>query len=186
MEIHREYEVGLSNKILGILSRKEKSELTYDLLDTEKSKRHKLIALQVKHRQMKIGEIWQEVLGNYYGCINLKVGDATGLDIVSHSKKFIVELKNRTNTDNASSKKTNFDKLAKYKTEHPDYTCIYGNINAATEEETTSGSLKKILHNDVEILHMSGSVFLEYILGNDTVMVVNFVKNIVEEYDNDS
>ena len=100
--------------IRNILLRPENDVLTFDILDTEKSKINKLIALHETQRQMKVGEIWQEVLGNYNGCVNLKIGHETGLDILSHTKKFAIELKNRTNTDNASSKKTNLDKLAKF------------------------------------------------------------------------
>ena len=59
---------------------------------------------------MKVGEIWQEALGNYDEFINLKNGHESGLDIISHTKKTAIELKNRTNTDNASSKKSNLDK----------------------------------------------------------------------------
>jgi hypothetical protein len=81
---------------------------------------------------MKIGEIWQEVLGNYQGYTNLKVGHETGLDILSDSKKVIIELKNRTNTDNSSSKKSNLDKLAKFKKNNPEYTCIYERIAGAS------------------------------------------------------
>ena len=55
----------LDKNIQIILLRPEKNILTYDILDTEKSKINKLIALKEKQRQMKIGEIWQEVLGNY-------------------------------------------------------------------------------------------------------------------------
>lgn len=83
----------LENSIQNILSRHENDTLTFDILDTEKSKRNKLIALKEKQRQMKIGEIWQEVLGNYDGCVNLKIGHETGLDILSHTKKIAIELK---------------------------------------------------------------------------------------------
>lgn len=102
---------------------------------------------------MKIGQIWQEVLGNYDTYEDLGVGHETGLDIVSHKKKIIVELKNRTNTDNASSKKANLDKLGKFKKMHPDYTCIYGNINDTTKSKTENGEIKDILHNGVTIKH---------------------------------
>jgi hypothetical protein len=71
-------------------------------------------------------------LGSYDGFINLKVGHETGLDILSHTKKIAIELKNRTNTDNSSSKKSNLDKLAKFKKNNPTYICIYANINAKT------------------------------------------------------
>jgi hypothetical protein len=99
--------------IQNILLRPESITLTYDILDTEKSKKNKIIALQEKHRQMKVGEIWQEVIGRYDGCINLYQGHESGLDIISHKRKFIIELKNRTNTDNASSKKNKFIKISK-------------------------------------------------------------------------
>jgi hypothetical protein len=42
---------------------------------------------------MKIGEIWEETIGNYDGFIKLKIGNDTGLDIISKSRKIIIELK---------------------------------------------------------------------------------------------
>jgi hypothetical protein len=140
-----EYFELLDNIIQTILLRHENEVLTYDILDTEKSKTHKLIALKEKQRQMKVGEIWQEVLGNYDGCINLKIGHETGLDILSHTRKFAIELKNRTNTDNYSSKKSNFDKLAKFKENNPEYLCIYANINAGTEKKNIDWFYKKYI-----------------------------------------
>ena len=176
------YLESLEESVKIILSREEKDVLTFDILDTEKERADKLIALQVKHRQMKRGEIWQEVLGNYDGCINLKIGHETGLDILSHTKKFIIELKNRTNTDNASSKKSNLDKLAKFKKSNPEYRCIYANINADTEEKTLHGSIKKLLHDGVEIEHQIGYEFLKFILGSDTELIIEFVKNTIDKY----
>lgn len=172
----------LDDIIKNICLRHENDIITYDILDTEKTKRNKLISLKEKQRQMKIGEIWQEVLGNYNGCINLKTGHETGLDILSHSRKFIVELKNRTNTDNASSKKSNLDKLSNFKKNNPDYACIYANINADTEEKTLKGSIKKIIHDGVEIEHQIGYKFLEFILNDNTDLIIDFVKNTIDKY----
>ena len=172
----------LEGIIQDICLRPEKDELTYDILDTEKSKTNKLIALKDRQRQMKVGEIWQEVLGNYNGCVNLKIGHETGLDILSHTRKFAIELKNRTNTDNASSKKANLDKLANFKKKNPDYLCIYANINADTEKKTLSGSIKKISHDGVEIEHQIGYEFLKFILEDDTDLIINFVKNTIDKY----
>mgnify|MGYP000917566680 FL=1 len=172
----------IDNSIHNILLRPENDLLTHDILDTEKSKTNKLLALKERQRQMKVGEIWQEVLGNYNGCVNLKIGHETGLDILSHTKKFAIELKNRTNTDNASSKKSNLDKLAKFKKHNPDYVCIYANINADTEKKTLQGSIKKLLHDGVEIDHQIGYEFLKFILGNDTDLIVDFVKNTIDKY----
>ena len=164
-----------------ILSRPEKTILTYDILDTEKSQHTKLLILKEKQRQMKIGEIWQEVLGNYTGYINIKTGHPSGLDILSHEKKIAIELKNRTNTDNASSRKSNFDKLSKFKKKHPDYTCIYATINSDTQEKTLHGGRTIIIHNNVEIHHMIGGVFLTFILGDDMEQIINFVKHTIDK-----
>jgi hypothetical protein len=172
----------LDKSIKNIILRPENDVLTYDILDTEKLKANKLMALKEKQRQMKVGEIWQEVLGNYNGCINLKIGHETGLDILSHTKKLAIELKNRTNTDNASSKKSNLDKLANFKKNNPEYICIYANVNADTEKKTLDGSIKKILHSGVEIEHQIGYKFLKFILDDNTDLIIDFVKNTIDKY----
>ena len=177
-----EYFKNLGDSVKKIMQRPTKDVVAYDILDTEKSKVNKLVALKEKQRQMKIGEIWQVALGDYKDCQDLKVGHITGLDILSEKRKFIAELKNRTNTDNASSKKTNFDKLAKFKTEHPDYTCIYANINDDTEEKSSQTTVKKFQHNGVELEHHIGDQFLKYIFGDDTNAVVEFLKTTIDKY----
>lgn len=171
----------LSKKINIILSRNSKEIFTYDILDTELIKNNKLIYLKEKQRQMKIGEIWQEVLGSYHGFVNLGIGHKTGLDIISHEKKIVVELKNRTNTDNASSKKANLDKLSKFKKENPDYICIYGTINDNTEKKTIPGTIKNIIHNGVEIKQYIGMKLLTFILEENTTKIIEFVKQIIDE-----
>jgi hypothetical protein len=177
-----DYFESLENIIQNILSKPNKTNFTYDILDTEKTKTNKLIILREKQRQMKIGEIWQEVLGNYNGFINLKSGHISGLDILSHTRKLAIELKNRTNTDNASSRKTNFDKLVEFKKNNPDYTCIYATINANSEKQTLKGSTKKIIHNGVTIEHYTGYACLQFILGKDTDKIIRFVKNMMDKY----
>ena len=177
-----QYFTKLGESVKEILQRPTKDVLAYDILDTEKSKVNKMVALKEKQRQMKIGEIWQVAVGDYKDCINLKKGHVTGLDILSEKRKFIAELKNRTNTDNASSKKTNFDKLAKFKAEHPEYTCIYANINDDTEEKSSQTTVKKFQHNGVELEHHIGDQFLKYIFGDDTNAVVEFLKTTIDKY----
>jgi hypothetical protein len=172
----------LEDAIRKIIARPENDVLTYDILDTEKTKQNKLLVLKEKQRQMKVGEIWQEVLGSYDGFINLKVGHETGLDILSHTKKIAIELKNRTNTDNASSKKSNLDKLANFKKNNPTYICIYANINADTEKKTLNGSTRKILHDKQELEHQVGYDFLKFVLDNNTDEIIQFVKNTIDKY----
>jgi len=76
-----------------ILNRNEIFTFNYDILNTQKNNEIKLIVLKEKHKQMKIGEIWEETIGNYDGFIKLKIGNDTGLDIISKSRKIIIELK---------------------------------------------------------------------------------------------
>jgi hypothetical protein len=168
----------LRTTLTRILNRPAEETMTYDMLDTPISLPHKLLVLKEKQRQMKVGEMWQEALGSIPGFMNLKQGHETGLDILSHERKIAIELKNRTNTDNASSKKTNFDKLAAFKKLHPEYTCIYANINASTEEKTMHTLPKKIMHQGVEIEHHIGYEFIKFICGNDADNLIEFMRNI--------
>lgn len=181
-EFLNNYFTVIEDKIKIILLRPEKEVLTYDILDTDKLRLNKLISLKEKHRVMKIDEIWQEVLGNYNECVNLKIGNKNGLDIISHNRKFVIELKNRTNTDNFSSRNYNFDKLAEFKKNNPEYTCIYATINDNTKDKTLKGSIKKFIHKGVEIEHQTGYIFLKFILGDNTEIVLEKVKQIIEKY----
>jgi hypothetical protein len=122
------------------------------------------------------------MIGNYDEFINLKNGHETGLDILSESKKIIIELKNRTKTDNHSSKKSNFDKLSKFKKENPEYKCIYATINDNTERKTMQGYIKKIIHNDVEIEHYVGYAFLSFIFKENVIDIIEFMKNTIDRY----
>jgi hypothetical protein len=170
----------IKNNIYEILSRPTREILTFDMLDTEFSKKHKLIALKEKQRRMKYGEIWQMVLGNYDTFTDLHIGHKSGLDIISIQRKIIIELKNRTNTDNSSSKKSNLDKLSYFKKNNPDYICIYGCINDITEKNTTMGKNKTIIHNCVELKQYVGNELLTLILGKNTQLIINFVKETIE------
>jgi hypothetical protein len=83
----------LEKQIAIILTRPQKHNLTFDILDTEKRKLNQQIALTETQRRMKNGEIWQEVLGSYDGFTNLKTGHETGLD--AHFNKCSCSFANR-------------------------------------------------------------------------------------------
>jgi hypothetical protein len=177
-----QYFTKLGESVKKILQRPTKDVLAYDILDTDKLKVNNLVALKVKQRQMKIGDIWQIAIGNYKDCIYLKKGHVTGLDVLSHSRRLAIEVKNRTNTTNSDSKASVFNKLAKFKAENPDYTCIYANINDNTEEKSSQATVKKFQHNGVELEHHIGDQFLKYIFGDDTNAVVEFLKTTIDKY----
>lgn len=48
------------------------------------------------------------------------------------------------------------------------------------KKKTLQGSIKKILHNGVEIEYQIGYEFLKFI--NDTDLIVDFVKNTIDKY----
>jgi len=131
------YLIKIQNEMQKILNRPEKlDKITFDISDTENMKEKKLQVNAVRLCQQKNGECWQVVIGFYDGFKDLGQGHPSGLDIISYTRLLIIELKNRTDTDNASSRKANLDKLAKFKKENPEYTAIYGCINDDTEEKT--------------------------------------------------
>jgi hypothetical protein len=176
-----DYFVNITEKITDILSRPDSLDLTYDIFDTHKSKINKLIVLKEKQRQMKIGEIVQVMLGNYGTFIDLGKGHKSGLDIMSIERKIIMELKNRTNTDNSSSKKTNLEKLAKFKINNPEYTCIYGCINDDTEDKTKEGKHNLIQYNNVELNIYTGSKLLDLVLDNNKNIIINYVRDLIDK-----
>lgn len=175
------YYTNIDKQITVILARPKKEKLTFDIMDTEKSKKNKLIVLQEKQRQIKIGEIMQVIIGNYDNFYNLGNNHKTGLDVISEKRKIIIELKNRTNTDNASSKKSNFDKLAKYKINNPEYTCIYGCINDNTKKNTNRGKINSIIYNGAEIKIYIGNKLLELIFGEHKESIITHVKELVDK-----
>ena len=133
---------------------------------------------------MKIGLMWQNILGSYNDFTNLNNGHKTGLDIISVKRKIIIELKNRTNTDNNSSKKENFNKLALFKKYNPDYLCIYGCINENTKDKTLKGSIKKIKHNNQDIYIYTGYKLLQRILEKNTYIIIYHIQNKLHEFYN--
>jgi hypothetical protein len=50
------------------------------------------------------------------------------------------------------------------------------------KKKTLTGSIKNILHEGVEIQHQVGYKFLTFILGDDTDVIIDFVKNTIDKY----
>jgi hypothetical protein len=135
-------------------------------------------SLIIKQLQMKVGNIWQIAIGNYIDFRDLGVGHHTGLDVKNKNRKIIMELKNRYNTDNASAKKSNFDKLAKYKRDHSDFECIYAIMN----DRKPKGQHKTFEHNGVELVYFSGMCLLEHVFGEETNAILNILHKIIDSH----
>lgn len=116
----------------------------------------------VKVCQMNTGNFMQELLGCFPGWQNLGTGHETGLDLYNESKSMFIELKNRYNTDNASSKKQNLTKLSVQK--RKGHRAVYGVIN----DKSLDGVRKDIIFKDVKI---------EYISSNELFFEITGIKN---------
>jgi hypothetical protein len=128
----------------------------------------------LKNIQMKTGESWQIILGNYSGFKDLGIGSGTGLDIISEERHIIMELKNRDNTDSSSSKKTNLDKLVKFKSQNPDYTCVYGHVNISSKAKSPrKGYHKTIKHKGVDIEIYAGKDLFDFVFGDNATPVIS-------------
>lgn len=79
----KEYFDAIENKIKNILDRPYNSVFTFDILNQNNIE----TTLREKQLQMRIGEIWQVILGSYKSFLNLNTGHASGLDIISYEKK---------------------------------------------------------------------------------------------------
>ena len=168
--------------ITAVLNRKSKTkdQILFDILDSDVEIEKIKIALKVKQKQMKYGEIWQIVIGNYSTMENLGVGHFTGLDVIDHTQKEIFEIKNRHNTDNSSSRKANFDKLVKFKQENPEYDIIYAVINEKIlQSNKNTGIQKNIEHNGHIIKYLSGDKLFDHVFGDSTQEIITYVKGVI-------
>lgn len=132
----------------------------------------------IRFIQMKTGLLWQMVIGSYDKNEDLKIGHQTGLDIINTTRKYVIELKNKHDTDNSSARKANFQKLAKFRKKHPDYECIYGTINDIDK----MGKTKTVTVGKETVTYMSGRVLLDYIFGKNTDIIVSMLKKKIQEH----
>jgi len=135
-------------------------------------------ANKLKIIQMKVGNCWQRIIGYAFNINDLGVGHKTGLDLLSKKYKFCIELKNRYNTDNASARKTNYNKLKSYKISHPEFDCIYGVIN----DKKLEGQDKKINVDGIEIHYLSGSNLLSFIFKDKKDEVLSIISYCISKY----
>jgi hypothetical protein len=122
-------------------------------------------AHRMKNYQMLIGDFQQKIIALAQHCTNLHQGHATGLDVMGSCKQpFVIELKNRHNTDNSSARKANLDKLARQA--EKGYMAIYGVINDPRPKQKT------IKHNGQNIYHMSGKHLSQFLYGTPNIQAV--------------
>lgn len=149
------------------------------LLDTV----HDRISRQYAHQQRQLdmlqGHIFQSIFGCVQGSVDMGNKDDTGLDIVNNQNKYVLEVKNAYNSDNSSSRDSNYNKLYKYKEKHNDYRCIYAVVN--DNKNHINGRHFLICYKEYEIEYMSGNKLFEFVFGKDYEYIIEFIKKIYEE-----
>ena len=170
------------DRIIAILERPSSSEITMDIFSVEEERNMLRAALILKQLQMRHGEIWQMVIGTFPGFTDLHVGHESGLDILSKERKLAIELKNSFNTDNSSSRKSNFDKLAAYQRLNPDYTIIYGIVNERNGKSIKKTITHRYLNETVTIQYYSGKSLFSFLWEGRHQEVVDRVVEVVATY----
>lgn len=137
---------------------------------------------KLKYIQMKIGLVWQSILGNLPGVTNLGIGHKSSLDLMFIDKmrnKYIIELKNSYNTDNHSSRSRNIQKLGDFVKKNKDFIPIYGIINSKCGKDED----KIISFNNTNVRLLSGEKFLKFIFQNTKYkQVIKTLSNAIKPF----
>jgi uncharacterized protein YlaN (UPF0358 family) len=164
-----------SCKNLSLQKCKYKDIILNDFIHTHQ--KQIIFAYRLKFIQMKLGDIWQKIMGYVDGIDNLGIGHKSGLDLKTsdnvETNKWICELKNSYNTDNSSSKHHNIKKLTNFVRENPEYQAIYAFVNSKNEE----GDDVVVYHDDIPIRFLSGKKLLQFIFKEQYQNIVALFKH---------
>lgn len=104
----------VEEKISDLLSSKRNKNVSNDIL-VDIPKTFLRTSLRIKQIQMNIGRIWEILIGNYKDYIDVSRDVMYSFDILNPTLKLAIELKNRHNTDNSSSRTYKYKCLAQFK-----------------------------------------------------------------------
>jgi hypothetical protein len=168
--ISKETKLGKSDVV-----KKHMDMLCYDMNEEQLYKNEKI---RIKDKQInnKIGEFHEYIISELDGWDNCKNSSdkyikSSGLDVYKKDKSVFIEIKNKYNTLNSSSKKETINKLKKIKDKYPDSLCVIGIIN---------GSDTKKQIKDSEIWTYSGKEFYKLVYNNEKYYddVVNILSKL--------
>ena len=159
----------MENVINQILLKEIKPKLSTDIILTELFEKEISIANKLKIIQMRLGKIYEELA---------KLNSWTKvekIDLIDINRKFAVELKSSTQTDNSSSRERNFQKLLEFKEKCPEYELFYLCINHTTKE-----CQNKLLDNGITFL--TGKHALEFLYGENYNEVILTIQKCVKDF----
>ena len=171
-----------TKKIISTIFSRKATKCTYNdiILSGFITEKDIMTSHKVKTFQMKMGEVWQTVIGSIDDVIDLKTGHASKLDLMSDKYKFAMELKNAHNTCNSSSKAKTFDKLVEFKNKNKGYEVIFAYINCNTKGN--AGKDEIVIHNSQKIRILSGNKLLSYLFGNRSEDIVKIITESLKEF----
>ena len=100
------------------------------------------------------------------------VGSPSGLDIRSCDRNYFVELKNKYNTMNSSSRKAVIEKLVKWSAKNPKTTCILGIVNP----KNGKGYQKEIQQDGECIKELGGEELFKLVFGKHYATYIEIAK----------
>ena len=157
--------------IKNILDKPIKPRLTNDIVLSELFHDEILIANKLKIIQMRLGKVYEELAVHFNW---IKVDK---IDLIDIDRKYALELKASTQTDNSSSREHNYQKLLKFKEDHNEYNLYYLCIN-----HTSKNSQNKLLDNGITFL--TGKYALEFLYGENFNEVITCIQQCVKEFIN--
>jgi len=120
------------------------------------------------------GKVWEILCLHVNGVKKNK----NGLDLEDDIRKTIIEVKNRYNTDNSSSRANKFQQLRnacyqKLKEKNEYYTAIYGICNPKDKSEEYYKD-----YNGFKIKYLSGDKFFSFVFGNNYNLIIQLAITI--------
>ena len=119
------------------------------------------------------GDMWQEILGTAHGWEDLGIGHETGCDLKNEKDKKIIEVKNKYNTLNSSSRAAVIQKLQTCVKDG--YTCYIGIVNSRNQKSYN----KKL---DTGIYECGGGALFDLIFEKDNTIFKNVLDLIHEKF----
>lgn len=137
--------------------------------------------LKDKQINNKIGELHQYLLENMKDfCSTNKIDKSLKVDIMKKDASIFIELKNKYNTMNASSKESTIRKLGNIKLKYPDSLCLIGIINGK--------NYKKKIYLNPEVWEYSGEELFNLVINDSNYyntinnIIKNNLKSWIDEY----
>jgi hypothetical protein len=153
--------------------KKHMDMLCYNMTENEWCKNEER---RIKDKQInnKIGELHEHIISESKYWKKCKNSNNThiklcGVDVYKEDESVFIEIKNKYNTLNSSSKKETINKLTKIKQTYPEALCVIGIINGTDH-------IKQIKNTDV--FEYSGKELYKLVYGNDNYY--NDIINILE------